>query len=359
MQQSFHFPNPYFSPATTHKINKNNKKIREDQTLLTPSYFDFLSPTDQIQYRKIQQNISSPDKRYTRNKRVETFNECLEEIKNFCIRNDEDDWKRCLVCGIIWLNKPSNNESSQFNFESYFFDSETSKFNSHLSVQNKGKLIAINIRQLGILLSKSKSSINGAFSKMKYTTIPTRGQDQELLLQSLPYLNGKYFEMRLWTIRKLEDDTSKQKTQNEDLSEFPLSSFSNLEDDSTAFNEFGSLFDEESIFNPYTESINNPIALECGKVDMDLYDLDKYPQCFPDNNQNTQYLYTVSSVLTLDGMCEMNKLRSTKTISEIMQFYQNFAKIKFILYFLYILYYVYRRVIMAFRAGSRVPRVIY
>jgi hypothetical protein len=50
----------------------------------------------------------------------------LTTVRNFVMWNETDDWKRALVCGICWLNAD----------------------------------IAINTRQLRLLLSKCKSSIN-------------------------------------------------------------------------------------------------------------------------------------------------------------------------------------------------------
>ena len=64
------------------------------------------------------------------------------------------------------------------------------------------EFISINIRQLIVILGKSKSSINGALVKMGFVTIPTKGENQELLYNAMPYFKGRYFEMRNWTIRK-------------------------------------------------------------------------------------------------------------------------------------------------------------
>lgn len=134
----------------------------------TPLYIDLLSAEDQIEFTELQNRVGSPDNRYNRNKRLATLNESFDLIKRFCAKGDEDDWKRYLVCGICW-------------------------------VQNG---IAINTRQLRVLIAKSKSTINGALAKMGYATVPTKGEDASQLLSIIPYLKGHFSELRQWTIRK-------------------------------------------------------------------------------------------------------------------------------------------------------------
>ena len=82
-------------------------------------------------------------------------------------KNNSNDWKRYLVCGICWINDD----------------------------------VAINTRQLRILLGKSKSTINGAFAKMGYETMPFRNNEE--LLEKIPFLRGNFNEKRQWTVRRL------------------------------------------------------------------------------------------------------------------------------------------------------------
>lgn len=133
-----------------------------------PNFFDLLTETEQTEYYELRTVVGSPDNRYNRNKRLETFLEILDHIKHYCVRCDENDWKRCLVCGVCWMD-----------------DS-----------------IAINTRQLRQLINKSKSTINGALAKMGYVTIPTKGEDAQQLTDSIPFLRGHFLEMRQWTIRR-------------------------------------------------------------------------------------------------------------------------------------------------------------
>ena len=138
------------------------------QSKNTPTFFNLLDTDDQARYFELQHIISNSDKRYKRNKRIESLQEALDMIHNFCIRNNADDWKRCLVCGVCWM----------------------------------GQDIAINTRQLRLLIDKCKSSINGALSKMGYGTAPIKSVITAALLTYIPFLKGNFVEQRQWTVRR-------------------------------------------------------------------------------------------------------------------------------------------------------------
>lgn len=133
-----------------------------------PAFMEMLSDKDKAAYMEIQADLAAPSHRYNRHKRIATFTEMLDTIKSFCIQGNDDDWKRSLVCGIAWL----------------------------------GNDIAINTRQLRVLLGKSKSSINGALAKMGYETIPSKNQDSTALQEAIPFLKGNFAENRQWTVRR-------------------------------------------------------------------------------------------------------------------------------------------------------------
>jgi hypothetical protein len=133
-----------------------------------PVFLDRLSDDDRLAYEVLKERVSSPDNRYTRFRRLATLKDCFDEIRAFCIRHDDGDSLRCLVCGIYW------------------FDTDE---------------LAINTRQLRLLLAKSKSSINGALAKMKYITRPTKERERDRLIAALPELRGDWLEVRQWTIR--------------------------------------------------------------------------------------------------------------------------------------------------------------
>jgi hypothetical protein len=97
----------------------------------------------------------------------------LEAIKAFAVRDDEDDWKRCIVCGVIWL--PGS--------------------------------IAINTRQLRLLIDKCKSSINGSLQRMGYSSVTSRGDTSKQLIEFVPKLPGNFSELRQWTVRQISAQT--------------------------------------------------------------------------------------------------------------------------------------------------------
>jgi hypothetical protein len=132
-----------------------------------PKYIEMLTPSDQEQYNDLRSTLSSQMCRNRRGKRVEGFAEMLSSIQGFCIRHDDDDWKRCLVCGVCWL--PNG--------------------------------IAINNRQLSILIDKCKSSINGSLQKMGYSTLQSRNESAESLSNAIPRLKNNFNELREWTVR--------------------------------------------------------------------------------------------------------------------------------------------------------------
>ncbi|EAY21700.1 hypothetical protein TVAG_237260 [Trichomonas vaginalis G3] len=151
----------------------------------TPMFMSILSPEDKTAYEELQNVLAAPDHRYNRNKRIVTFQDMLAQIKAFCIKGDVNDWKRYLVCGICWI----------------------------------GSDIAINTRQLRILLGKSKSTINGAFSKMGYETLPFKNNDSALQ-EKIPFLKGNFSESRQWTVRR-NIQLSSQETEKADAVQSP------------------------------------------------------------------------------------------------------------------------------------------
>lgn len=144
-----------------------SRETEQKKSDFRPKFYDMLDPADQERYNELRATLSSHMCRNRRGKRLETFAEMLGAIKNFCVRNDENDWKRCLVCGVCWL--PNG--------------------------------IGINNRQLSILIDKCKSSINGSLQKIGYTALQSRNESSESLRQAIPILKDNFNELREWTVR--------------------------------------------------------------------------------------------------------------------------------------------------------------
>lgn len=133
-----------------------------------PAFFDLLSESDRKGYIDLRNELMSSDTKFKRYQRITSLRDALYAIHKYCTRNSNDDWKRYLVCGVCWM----------------------------------GWDIAINTRQLRILINKCKSSINGALAKMGYSTAPIKTEGSSSLLKAIPFLKGNFVELRMWTIRR-------------------------------------------------------------------------------------------------------------------------------------------------------------
>jgi hypothetical protein len=133
-----------------------------------PMFYDQLTAEDQVKYHSVRAVVGRPENRYNRCHRLSTLRSSFDEIRKFCVRGDELDGVRCLVCGICWLDRDE---------------------------------IGINTRQLRLMIAKSKSSINGAFAKMGYSSRPSKEREIERLCRALPLLSAFPTELRKWTIR--------------------------------------------------------------------------------------------------------------------------------------------------------------
>lgn len=140
--------------------------MQQNSDVQYPAYFGILSDADKIGYTNLRVSMSNTTS--VRNKRTENFSETLEVLRRFCCRGDKDDWKRCLVSGICWLQEG----------------------------------IAINIRQLKILISRCKSSINGSFHKIGLTATLGHSETIASISAAFPLISNNLNELRQWTIRQ-------------------------------------------------------------------------------------------------------------------------------------------------------------
>jgi hypothetical protein len=133
-----------------------------------PMFFSLLDEADKQNYLEMRAALHASEKRFKRNKRVESLQDAITDIREFCVRHRPDDWKRFLVCGFCPM----------------------------------GQDIAINTRQFRLLVDKCKSSINGALLKMGYGTAPVKSAISASLLSYIPFLKGNFIEQRQWTVRR-------------------------------------------------------------------------------------------------------------------------------------------------------------
>lgn len=215
-------------------------KKRQEGIHGTPDFIDILSYDDRISYEKLQKDVGSSEYRYNRNHRYSTLSNILEKIKLYCQEKEDDKWKRYLVCGICW-------------FDIY---------------------MAINTKQLRLLISKSKSSINDALSKMGYKTISMKGEPSSLLIETIPFLYGNQPEFRKWSIRK--KDTTYLNQTNDTFSDI---NYISTDDDEVKYKEELAFLDElvknlDSVksekeddgfkFINFTENVDDDFDIEFG-----------------------------------------------------------------------------------------------
>ncbi|KAH0793426.1 potassium/sodium hyperpolarization-activated cyclic nucleotide-gated channel 1 [Histomonas meleagridis] len=148
--------------------------MESDNSQNIPMFWDLINDVDKAAYLKIQNTLASSACKHRRHHSKAINNDILLTIKSFILRGDEDDWKRSLVCGIGWIN-----------------DS-----------------VVINTRQLRILISKCKSSINAMFQNSGYVTVSTTNEFSSAMSQYYPAIKDNFSEIRKWTVRCLKDHTA-------------------------------------------------------------------------------------------------------------------------------------------------------
>lgn len=138
-----------------------------------PRHFDMLSDDDKVSYKALQKNLSSKARRNHRNHRVDIFNNMLNTIQDFCQRNLPDDGVRHFVCGVCQLPGA----------------------------------IAVNARQLGVLIGRCKASINGSFQRLGCHVFPKNNNMLDILKERIPLLRDSYQDLREWSVRLVGPET--------------------------------------------------------------------------------------------------------------------------------------------------------
>jgi hypothetical protein len=69
-----------------------------------PAYWSILSESDKQGYLELRRVIEPLTTRGDREQLHPRFRVILSRIYMFAVRHDQNDWKRSLVSGIVWLN---------------------------------------------------------------------------------------------------------------------------------------------------------------------------------------------------------------------------------------------------------------
>jgi hypothetical protein len=135
-----------------------------------------LTPADQDGYLRLREGLHVLAVRIKRAQLATHFVEIVTRIREYCVRRDQDDWKRSLVCGLLWLSDDSESDPAQGAF-------------------------ALSTRQLCKLVGRCKSSVNAGFQSLGYVTTPISLAQTSAFLRALPFMRNSMEEMRQWTVR--------------------------------------------------------------------------------------------------------------------------------------------------------------
>ncbi|OHT11156.1 hypothetical protein TRFO_01053 [Tritrichomonas foetus] len=147
-----------------------------------PPHWDLLSEDDKEVYIGISKVLSAPTNRNKRNRRIDDFKEIVDALEIFIEKDEEEAWKRRLVCGICLLDNG----------------------------------IAVNIARLRKIIFKCKSSINGSLKGLGYGSVISRTSSCTELFEKIPFLKSNTAELRQWTVR-MRTHTQTQGDDEEDI----------------------------------------------------------------------------------------------------------------------------------------------
>ena len=97
--------------------NQIMKEFPKNQNIQAPCHFELLSQTDIKDYIIMRNNFSVEVNKSKKGERRESFINTLKIIRSYIERNDADDCKRSLVCGVIFLNGENSIFCEKFSLE--------------------------------------------------------------------------------------------------------------------------------------------------------------------------------------------------------------------------------------------------
>lgn len=147
-----------------------------------PEYLKVLRDEDLAEFVELKNMFTSEDYNFFGQN---PFFEFLQIIKEFSIRNNDDDARRCAVCGLCWLKSS----------------------------------LGVNYNHINYLTGQPKLTINRELTNLNYT--PTQFSDEIII--RIPFLQGNLRELRLWTFRKTPDSSPSviQPHQRQKISQSP------------------------------------------------------------------------------------------------------------------------------------------
>lgn len=128
---------------------------------LVPDYVNYLREDDKQEFIELRKMFTSEDYNFFEQNQ---FCEIMDIIKDYSVRNNDDDPRRCLVCGLCWTNTG----------------------------------LGVNSSHLTYLTGQPKSTINNELNNLNYQ--PSIFSNEVII--KIPILQGNFRELRLWSFRK-------------------------------------------------------------------------------------------------------------------------------------------------------------
>ena len=152
-----------------------------------PLHWELITRQDLDDYVQLRNSFYDEIRKSKKGERLDAFIRRLIKIKEFVERGDSDDWKRGLVCGIIFMKNS----------------------------------IAIHIQQFRLLLGKCKSSINGSLQQIGFVAHPQGGPIEEELFEKVPIFRKEHSEVKKWTVRDCTTKVNPLNTINKPTTSMP------------------------------------------------------------------------------------------------------------------------------------------
>lgn len=130
--------------------------------------WNMLTQEDQAEYYKLKEEFKSTKRHSRKDKSTEFFQDIIDKIGNYVIRNDVYDKYRAGVVGIIFL----------------------------------GDYHLINANILSKFVSRSNTTINACYRNLGYEVVTPCYYISQRIVRILPFLKNDFIKRRNWTCRK-------------------------------------------------------------------------------------------------------------------------------------------------------------
>jgi hypothetical protein len=136
-------------------------------------HWSLLSMEDQHEYLALRATFQEAVGKSRRGESAGGFVARLRSVRSYIERDSSSQWKRSLVCGIVFVDPG----------------------------------IAINIGQFKLLVGRCKSSINGSLQQIGYVSKPPGDDVERELRRAILNMRDDSIELRKWTIRSWRSES--------------------------------------------------------------------------------------------------------------------------------------------------------